>query len=154
MINPITGHKIYWSDHSYWLIEGAKFTSEFWDNYRKQKELLGDEFHKTWMRRRVSLHFKAVSKWGRLGLNSPTQGTGAIVLKYAITNFFKWIVANNLFSVVKVVNLVHDEICIEYPESMSEIADKLKFYMEESAKMFCSKLPIPAEASIGTYWIH
>ncbi len=154
LINPITGHKIYWSDHSYWLIEGAKFTSEFWDNYRKQKELLGDEFHKTWMRRRVSLHFKAVSKWGRLGLNSPTQGTGAIVLKYAVTNFFKWIVANGLFSVVKIVNLVHDEICIEYPESMSEIADKLKFYMEESAKMFCSKLPIPAEASIGTYWIH
>lgn len=80
--------------------------------------------------------------------------TGAIVLKYAVTNFFKWIVANDLFSVVKIVNLVHDEICIEYPESMSEIADKLKFYMEESAKMFCSKLPIPAEASISTHWVH
>ena len=80
--------------------------------------------------------------------------TGDIVLKYALTNFFKWIVANDLFSVVKIVNLVHDEICIEYPESMSEIADKLKFYMEESAKMFCSKLPIPAEAEISTHWVH
>lgn len=80
--------------------------------------------------------------------------TGAIVLKYAVTNFFKWIVANDLFSVVKIVNLVHDEICIEYPESMSEIADKLKFFMEEAAAVFCKKLPIPAEYEVGKYWIH
>lgn len=154
LINPLTGHKVYWSDHSYWLIEGAKFDSDFWDEYRRKKEELGDEFHKTWMKRRVSLHFKAVSKWGRLGLNSPTQGTGIIILKYAMTNFFKWIVENNLFGIVKIVNLVHDEACIEYPETMPEIADKLKFFMEEAAGVFCTKLPIPAEAEVGKFWIH
>ena len=136
------------------MIEGAKFDSDFWDEYRRKKEELGDEFHKTWMKRRVSLHFKAVSKWGRLGLNSPTQGTGIIILKYAMTNFFKWIVENNLFGIVKIVNLVHDEACIEYPESMPEIADKLKFFMEEAAGVFCTKLPIPAEAEVGKFWIH
>lgn len=80
--------------------------------------------------------------------------TGIIILKYAMTNFFKWIVENNLFGVVKIVNLVHDEACIEYPETMPEIADKLKFFMEESASVFCTKLPIPAEAEVGKFWIH
>lgn len=80
--------------------------------------------------------------------------TGIIILKYAMTNFFKWIIENKLFGIVKIVNLVHDEACIEYPESMPEIADKLKFFMEESAGVFCRKLPIPAEYEVGTYWIH
>ena len=106
------------------------------------------------MKRRVSLHFKAASKQGRLGLNSPTQGSGIIILKYAMTQFFRWIISNNLFKTVKIVNLVHDEACIEYPETMSEIADKLKFFMEEAAAVFCKKLPIPAEYEVGKYWIH
>lgn len=74
LINPITGHKVYWADHSYWVIEGKTFDSAFWDNYKRQKQELGEDFKYTWVKRRVSLHFKAVSKQGRLGLNSPTQG--------------------------------------------------------------------------------
>ena len=35
-----------------------------------------------------------------------------------------------------------------------EIADKLKFFMEEAAGVFCTKLPIPAEAEVGKFWIH
>lgn len=154
LINPITGHKVYWSDHSYWLIEARTFDDAFWDKYRKAKEELGPSFSSTWMKRRVSLHFKAASKQGRLGLNSPTQGTGVIILKHAMTNFFKWIIDNNLFNIVKIVNLVHDEACIEYPKSMPYIADKLIYYMEEAATFYCKKLPIPAEASIGSFWIH
>lgn len=155
IINPRTGHRIYWADHSYWLIEQRKFDEKFWSEYRKLKAELGErEFNKTWMKRRVSLHFKAVSKWGRMGLNSPTQGSGIIILKYAMTNFLRWIIENGLFGIVKIVNLVHDEACIEYPKTMPEIKDKLKEFMEEAASVFCTKLPIPAEAEVGEYWIH
>lgn len=71
-----------------------------------------------------------------------------------MTNFFSWIIENNLFGIVKIVNLVHDEACIEYPKIMPEIKDKLKEFMEEAASVFCTKLPIPAEAEVGSYWIH
>jgi hypothetical protein len=30
----------------------------------------------------------------------------------------------------------------------------LKSFMEESASKYCKSLPIPAEASVGEYWIH
>lgn len=136
------------------MIESQKFDSAFWEQYRKDKEELGDEFSKTWTKRRVSLHFKAASKWGRLGLNSPTQGTGVIILKYAMTKFFHWILANNLFGIVKIVNLVHDEACIEYPSHMTEIPHILKNIMEEAAGVFCKKLPIPASVEVGKCWIH
>lgn len=155
LINPLTGHKMYWCDHSYWCIEQQSFNSEFWDRYRAMKSTMPyNEFAETWEKKRVTLHFKAASKWGRLSLNAPTQGTGIIILKYAITNFFKYIVSNNLFNIVKLVDLVHDEACIEYPESMKDVPDTLKKFMEESSSIFCKKLPIPADAEVGKYWIH
>ena len=89
-----------------------------------------------------------------MGLNSPTQGSGIIILKYAMTLFFRWIVDNNYFNIILICNLVHDEAVIEYPKTMPFIADKLKFYMEVGSDYFCKKLPIPTEASIGYHWIH
>lgn len=155
VINPMTGHKIYWNDHAYWLIEGRKFDSEFWDKYRRMKAELGEkEFAKTWIKRRVGLHFQAASKWGRLGLNSPTQGTGIIILKHAMIQFFKWILDNNLFGIVMIVNLVHDESVVEYPKTMPEVSSILKAHMEEAAAVYCKQLPIPAEPEVGDHWIH
>jgi DNA polymerase I-like protein with 3'-5' exonuclease and polymerase domains len=49
---------------------------------------------------------------------------------------------------------VHDEVCIEYPKSMPEVSDKLKEFMEQSASIFCKKLPIPASPKVGDCWIH
>ena len=71
-----------------------------------------------------------------------------------MTNFFRWLVKEGLFNVVKIVDLVHDEACIEYPESMPEISDKLKEFMEKASAKYCHKLPIPAEAEVGHFWIH
>lgn len=69
-------------------------------------------------------------------------------------NLFNYIVNNNLFGTVLIVNLVHDEAVLEYPETMPQIADITVKIMEDAANKYCKKVPIPAEASIGTYWIH
>lgn len=45
------------------------------------------------------------------------------------------------------------EANIEYPKELP-IDKILKECMENSAAKFCKSLPIPAEASIGDYWIH
>jgi DNA polymerase I-like protein with 3'-5' exonuclease and polymerase domains len=49
---------------------------------------------------------------------------------------------------------VHDEISIEYPETMPEMARKLEEFMEESAKIYCPSVPIPAMAEVADCWKH
>ena len=144
-----TGHKMYWWDHNKWLERQKSFTPEFWDDYRCKHKGTND---------RISLevkeHFQAASKWDRMALNAPTQNTGVCILKHSMISFFNYILENHLFNIVKIVALVHDEANIEYPKTMPEIGQKLKECMETSAAVFCKSLPIPAEISIGTHWIH
>ena len=144
-----TGHKMHWWDFKPWLDESKNFDSAFWDDYRMYHKGTNDNIAIA-----VSKHFKAGSKWDRMALNAVTQGSGIIILKTAMINFYTWIVNNDLFNKVKIVDLVHDEACIEYPETMPEVATKLKECMEKSAAYYCRSLPIPAEAEIGDYWIH
>lgn len=80
--------------------------------------------------------------------------SGIIILKDAMANFFKWIVENGYFNIIKICDLVHDEAVIEYPETMPEVANILKNFMEESSAKFCKKLPIPAVPEVGDHWIH
>ena len=143
-----TGHKMYWWDHDKWLKRQESFTQEFWENYRNYHKGTGDE-----IALEVREHFQAASKWDRMALNAPTQSTGAIILKDAMTDFFNYIVDNDLFDKVKIVALVHDEANIEYPKELP-IDKVLKECMENSAAKFCKSLPIPAEAAVGDYWIH
>ena len=149
VINKYTGHKIYWWDHKKWLNRQSKFTKEFWEDYKIHHK--GTD---SLVAQEVREHFQAASKYDRLARNSPTQGSGACITKLACINFFKWIVDNNLFNKVKLIAVVHDEICIEYPKEMSNTANKLEYYMEEASKAYCKFSKIPAEASIGTHWIH
>ena len=143
-----TGHKMYWWDHDKWLERQKSFTPEFWEEYKAYHKGTNDK-----IAQEVREHFQAASKWDRMALNAPTQNTGVVILKDAMIDFFKYIVDNNLFGIVKIVALVHDEANIEYPKELS--MDKiLKECMENSALKYCKSLPIPAEAAVGTYWIH
>lgn len=144
-----SGHKMYWWDHKEWLERQKSFTQEFWEDYRTNHKGTGD-----YIAQEVSMHFKAASKWDRLALNSVTQGSGSVILKIAITNFFNWIVDNNLFKQVEISALVHDEANIIYKKELSEVPNKLKECMEEAASLICTKLPIPAEAEISDHWVH
>ena len=149
LLNPITGHRTVWWDWDVWKKRQAKFTPEFWEDYRLHHKGTKDEVAKL-----VGQHFKAASKWDRKALNSVTQGTGAICLKVAGRIFFEWIVANGYFGKIKIVDFVHDEICIEYPKELDFVAKKLETTMEETAAIYCKSLPIPAEASVSTHWVH
>ena len=149
LLNPITGHRTVWWDWDVWKKRQDKFTPEFWEDYRLHHKGTKDEVAKL-----VGQHFKAASKWDRKALNSVTQGTGAICLKVAGRTFFEWIVANGYFGKIKIVDFVHDEICIEYPKELDFVAKKLETTMEETAAIYCKSLPIPAEASVGLHWIH
>lgn len=80
--------------------------------------------------------------------------SGACITKLSCINFFKWIVDNNLFNTVKIVAIVHDEVCIEYPKTLADVHKVLENCMEESSKEYCKFSKIPAKAEVGTCWIH
>lgn len=144
-----TGHKMYWYDHNKWIERQKSFTPEFWENYRQHHKGTGDAIAEE-----VREHFQAASKWDRMARNSVTQGTGAIIMKDAMTSLFNWIVNNNYFGKVHICVSVHDEINCDYPEEIIEFPAILTSIMENSAAKFCKSLPIPAEASVGDHWIH
>ena len=145
-----SGHKMYWWDHEEWLERQKSFTQEFWEEYRTKHKGTGDAVAKE-----VSMHFRAASKYDRMSLNAPTQGSGIVILKIAMTDFFNWIVDNNYFHKIELSALVHDEANIIYPKELHDIApNKLKECMEHAASLVCTKLPIPADLSIGDHWIH
>lgn len=135
-----TGHRLIWEDFKKWR------DIEDMPEWMRNKELTDAELKE---------HDGAAAKWDRLALNVVTQGTGIIILKYAMAMFFKWIVDNGYFDKVLICDLVHDEAVIEYPEELKDVVvPKLKLAMEKSASVFCKSLPIPAEPETGDHWIH
>lgn len=150
LINNITGDKMYWYDWENWKKEQNSYTQEFWDEYRMYHKGTGDSIAMN-----VKKHFQIASKWDRMALNAPTQGTGSNIIKAAAINLFKWIVQNNLFGKVKLCAMVHDELLVEFPE---ELKDTFPHILEEimfnAAAKFCKKVPIPAEAEVSDHWIH
>ena len=145
-----SGHKMYWWDHKEWLKRQESFTQQFWEEYRTRHKGTGDA-----IAQEVSMHFRAASKWDRMALNAPTQGSGSIILKIAMTNFFDWIVDNGYFKKIELSALVHDEANIIYPQELHDIVPvRLKECMESAAALICTKLPIPAEAEVDKFWRH
>lgn len=144
-----TGHKKYWWDHKDWLERQQSFTQEFWEDYRNNHKGTGDN-----IALKVREHFQAAAKYDRDARNVVTQGTGAIIMKESMTRLFNWIINNNLFNKVHICASVHDEISCDYPKEIVDFPNILENIMEESADKYCKSLPIPAEASVGEYWIH
>lgn len=145
-----SGHKMFWWDHEQWLKRQQSFTQDFWEDYRLNHKGTGDA-----IAQEVSMHFRAASKWDRMALNAPTQGSGSIILKIAMTDFFNWIVDNGYFGKVELSALVHDEANVVYPLELHDtVPSTLKNCMEKAASLICTKLPIPAEAEVAPYWKH
>jgi DNA polymerase I len=150
LMNPITGHKMYWWDWKQWKEEQNSYNSAFWEEYKMYHKGSGDSVEQD-----VKHHFKAASKWDRMARNAPTQGTCCIMLKHSQLQLFNYIVDNNLFGKCKLCALVHDECLWEVPNDMAEkFARLIEKEMLSAAGVYCKSLPIPAEAEISDHWIH
>ena len=104
LINPSTGHRMYWYDHKDWLNVQKSFTQEFWNDYKNYHKGTNDSVDIM-----VKTHFKAASKYDRLARNAPVQGTSSIMTKDAVINIFNWIVDNGYFGKILCCALVHDK---------------------------------------------
>ena len=144
-----SGHKMFWWDHQKWLKRKKSFTQEFWEEYRTKHKGTNDS-----VAMEVKQHFKAASKWDRMSLNAPTQGSGIVILKTAMTNFFNWLVDKGYFGKVEIAALVHDESNVIYPKELEDVPKMQQKCMEEAAAIVCTKLPIPAMPDISDHWKH
>lgn len=153
-ISPITGHKRFienWNDLK--RLEAA-FNKEFWEIYRTEKHLQTDRFYKDLLPK-VRNYFKAKNTINKLALNTPIQGTGAIMMKVAVCMIFNYLIENNLIFKVFIVNQVHDEIILEAPIELSgKIKSLVKYCMEKAALVFCQRVEVKADPVISQYWVH
>lgn len=150
LISPVTGHKSYWWDWKYWKKVQQSFDSQFWDEYRAYHKGTGDSIAK-----KVSSHFKAKTKYEKNACNSPLQGSGAIIFKIFCKMLFDWVVDNGYFNIIKFCIPVHDELNIECPRELQDIADaKLGEVMKEAAKPFLKTLVLDSDSEISDHWVH
>jgi DNA polymerase-1 len=150
IINPQTGHRLNWWDWETWKERQKMFNQPgFWEDFKAHHKGTGDA-----VALEVRHHFQAASKYDRLARNVVTQGTGAIILKDAMTTLFNWIVDNGYFNIIHICVAVHDEINCDYPKEVENFPNVLESIMESSAAKYCKSLPIPAEASVSDHWIH
>ena len=150
LINPQTGHRLNWWDHDKWLERQKVFSQPgFWEEFKANHKGTGDA-----LALEVRQHFQAASKYDRLARNVVTQGTGAIILKSAMTTLFNWIVDNGYFNIIHICVAVHDELNCDYPKEIENFPQILESIMEEAAAKYCKSLSIPAEASVSDHWVH
>ena len=150
LINPQTGHRLNWWDWNQWKERQSRYSeSGFWDDFKANHKGTGDA-----LAIEVRQHFQAASKYDRLARNVVTQGTGAIILKSAMTTLFNWIVDNGYFNIIHICVAVHDEINCDYPKELESFPKTLETIMEEAAAKYCKSLPIPAEAEVAPFWKH
>tara|TARA_R110001592_G_scaffold290574_4_gene559774 strand:+ start:5048 stop:7057 length:2010 start_codon:yes stop_codon:yes gene_type:complete len=154
-LNNVSHRKSYSDYYEYYKEDKIKIDEEgFWEDYRMHKNYNND-MYKTFYKPLVRSYFKTKSKLEKMSLNYPIQGTSAEITKYAAIMFFDEILKNGWFNIVKICNIVHDEIVVECPEEMGkEIGERLQYHMEQAGKPFCKVIPLKAEPWIGNFWNH
>lgn len=135
------------------MIKSVKENKPFWDKYYNEKDSGGKT---TWFEKakeKVRYYNTLKSSIYRLCLNTPIQGTAADMSKLAGILVFRWIMENNKFGIIKIVNFVHDEYVLESPQkSVDKVADMLKENMEKASKFFVRELSITVNPVISKVW--
>lgn len=95
----------------------------------------------------------------RKALNTPIQGTSGDITKTALLilreSLLKLGIRPTSDAPIKIVNVVHDECCVEAKVEYAETAAKLlQEAMEKAGKIFVKQIEMPALPKILDYWDH
>jgi DNA polymerase I-like protein with 3'-5' exonuclease and polymerase domains len=153
LLSSVTGKKCY-VDYfeEFKAIEQELKNKEFWERYKQLKN--SDTPTAREMKDKVSRYFRKKGDIERMSLNYRVQGESAEISKLAGIYFWQdYIIPKNLFGVVKLVNIIHDEYLVECPESIIEEAcNAIQGAMEKSAAKFCKRVKLGAEPAYAKYW--
>ena len=153
LLSSVTGKKCY-VDYfeEFKAIEQELKNKEFWERYKQLKNSNTPTARE--MKDKVSRYFRKKGDIERMSLNYRVQGESAEISKLAGIYFWQdYIIPNNLFGVVKLVNIIHDEYLVECPESIiEETSNAIQGAMEKSASKFCKRVKLGAEPAYAKYW--
>ena len=131
-----------------------KFTRSYWDKYKEEKRKDSTKFHSELLPE-VREFFRLRGVIERKSKNYPVQGSAGDCTKLATFLLFDKLRKKDLLNIVKIVNIVHDELLIEAPENMGEEIGKLtQQCMEKAGGYFCQRVPLKAEPALAKYWKH
>lgn len=84
----------------------------------------------------------------RLAMNTPVQGSAADIIKLAMIQTYRRLIAENCRS--RLVLQIHDELIVDAPK---DEAEKIKFILEESMENAVQlKVPLVADVGSGRSW--
>lgn len=153
-INPITKHRRLIPNFDKLQEIKSQMDYEFWQNYKREKAKNSKEFTLNY-RPKIKEFFQGKSRIRKLALNTPIQGTGAVMTKIAATMLFNYIIAHNLIGKVFIVNQVHDELLVECPKDLApNLSNIIKYCMEQAGNIFCQRVKLQVVPSIGQHWEH
>ena len=141
-------------------ITGRKYYFPFFKEYKDLRDLVKSP--NFWTPENKEIYYYEIRQFWkydgiiqRTSQNFNIQGSSAETIKIAAYFLYNWILENNYLHIIKVVNLVHDEILIECPTNLVEITkEKVKECMERSGNIYCKRVPLLAEPEDADYWIH
>lgn len=142
--NNVTKRKFFFDleENDFFLLRESVESPYFWQLHDNPREA-------------IKKYNKAKSDIARMAQNFPIQGSSADITKYACIIFFRELIQRDWLNIVKIVNLVHDEILVECPiEIVEEVKQVLLNSMEEAGKPFCKIVSLKADALHGSFWIH
>jgi DNA polymerase I-like protein with 3'-5' exonuclease and polymerase domains len=151
LISELTGHKRFLNNYEELLKIRNNKNSAFWEEYRrlKNKNPNDEEIIK------IKEGFKKIADYERDALNTPVQGTAALITKVAAIKYFNHLLEKNLLFKVLIINIVHDEILLEIPIQIAEKeAKNLQKAMEDAGKIFVKIVTLKAEPLLSNHWIH
>jgi DNA polymerase-1 len=156
LIDDVTGDKFHiagFDKLKQLLLEQSLRPNDYWKRFQEEKLKRTKWFKNEKEKNSYVARWKGQIR--RLSLNMPIQGTSASITKVACIYFYDWILENNYQNIVKLVNIVHDEILAECPKELSKIvADKMKEFMEKAGDIYCKIIPLKAVPEISTFWNH
>lgn len=154
LIDNVTNRKSYVAFFDEFKKTEAEVQEEgFWDTYREEKAKNSELFQKK-LSPLVRSYFKKKSEIERSSVNYRIQGTSASITKIAGFYLYEHIVQHDLLNVVKIVNIVHDELVVECPTPMAEeMAKVVQSCMEKAGTFFCKTIPLKAEPKISDCWL-
>lgn len=155
--NDIIKTKSFIEGYDDYLILGQQLNRAFWDRWKEvkfqwfNKKNFEQEYKD--MRQKISAYFKIKGAIERKAINFVVQGTSATITKIASIYFFKWIRDSNLLGKVLIVNAVHDSLVVECPKDLEQkIPKALTETMTKAGAIFCKRVPLNVEITVGTYW--
>lgn len=126
----------------------------FWTNYKEHKDNNSSYFIE-YLSPLVKKYFQYKGTIERKALNYPVQGTSADITKLAGVYIFDYLKQRNLLFKVWMPNVIHDEILLEAPESLTENLSKIvKDCMEKAGERFYKRVPLHADPIISNSWTH